>query len=146
MASWRDDASPRAQADLDELLDLTLRFAQQSLDTRGEFYPYAAAVGSDGQAGMIAALPGIDDANPRSADVIDACVAALTSKRNEIRAGAIVANVAVPELGGDAVRVDLEHTEGHAVTVFLPYTRKRLRRKVDYGELVAQPGVQRIWA
>jgi hypothetical protein len=77
--------------------------------------------------------------------VIDACFAALAGKRNDIRAGAVVADARVPELGGDAIRVDIEHAEGHALTVLLPYTKKRLRRGVDYGEPRAQAGVARIW-
>ncbi len=76
---------------------------------------------------------------------IDACLAALASKRSTIRPGAIVADVRVPELGGDAIRVDLEHAEGHALTVLVPYAKKRLRHGVDYGDLRAQPGVARIW-
>jgi len=146
VASWRDNASTQAQQDLDGLLDAALGFAQQQLATRGEFFPYAAAVGSDGEAEMIAARPDADDENPPSADVIDACVAALVSQRDYIRAGAIVADVRVAELGGDAIQVDLEHADGHALTVLLPYTKKRLRKGVDYGPMRAQAGRRRIWA
>lgn len=143
---WREVASVQAQADLDGLLDVALGFAQQQLATRGEFFPYAAAVGNSGAAEMIAARPDPDDEQPRSADVIDSCVAALVSKRADIRAGAIVADVRSAELGGDAIQVDLEHAEGHALTVLLPYTKKRLRKTVDYGQMRAQAGRRRIWA
>lgn len=145
MSSWRDDASAQAQDDLDRLLDAALGFAQQQLDTRGEFFPYAAAIDSDGTAEMIAARPAPDDEHPRSADVVDACVAALVSQSDHIRAGAIVADVHAEELGGDAIRVDLEHAEGHALTVLLPYAKKRLRKTIDYGPMRAQPGRRRVW-
>ena len=49
MTSWRDSASPEAQNDLDQLLVMGIEFAQQQLSSRGEFAPYAAAVGVDGQ-------------------------------------------------------------------------------------------------
>jgi hypothetical protein len=44
--------------------------------------------------------------------------------------------------GGDAIRVDLEHVDGHALTVLLPYTKGR---QVDFGRLRAQPGRRQIW-
>lgn len=146
MTSWRDSASPQAQDDLDGLLGVAIEFAQQQLDTRGEFFPYAAAVGTDGQAEMIAARPDPHDEHPASADVIDACIAALTNKRGQIRAGAVVADVRLSDQGSDAIRVDLEHAEGHALTVLLPYTKKKLRRGIDYGQIRAQAGHRRIWA
>ncbi|MDQ4044638.1 MAG: hypothetical protein M3173_04215 [Chloroflexota bacterium] len=145
MASWRDNASSQAQQDLDGLLDAALGFAQQQLEARGKFFPYAAAVGTDGQAEMIAARPDPDDEQPRSADVIDACVAALVSQRDYIRAGAVVADVRLADQNSDAIRVDLEHAEGHVLTVLLPYTKKKLRRDVDYGQIRAQAGTRRIW-
>lgn len=145
MASWRDRASAQAQDDLDGLLDVVLGFAQQQLDTHGEFFPYAAAIGVDGQAKMIAARSDAGDEHPGSAQVLDACLVALADTRNTIRAGAIVADVRLPDLGSDAIQVDLEHIEGHALTVLLPYTKKRLRRGVDYGPLRAEAGTRRIW-
>lgn len=143
MSSWRDNASTQAQADLDGLLDVALGFAQQQLNTHGEFFPYAVAVDLDGQAEMIAARIDPDDEHPKSTDVIDACVAALTSQRDYTRAGAVVADVRLAS--SDAVRVDLEHVDGHALTVLLPYSKKRRRRGVDYGQLRAQAGSVRIW-
>lgn len=145
MTSWRDSASPEAQDDLDGLLDAVLGFAQQQLDARGEFFPYAAAVGRDGETQMLAAQPDPDETQPRSADLIDACIAALVSQRDYIRAGAVVADVRVSELGSDAIRVHLEHAEGHALTVLLPYAKERVGRGIDYGQLRAQAGSRHIW-
>lgn len=145
MASWRDNASLQAQNDLDGLLDAALGFAQQQLDTHGEFFPYAVAIGADDQAEMIAARPDPAEEHPRSLDVIDACLGALTDRRDNIRAGAVVADVRLPELGSDAIQVELEHVEGQALTVLLPYTKKRLRRGIDYGPIRAQAGTPRIW-
>lgn len=144
MGSWRDSASVEAQADLDELLNASLGFAQQQLTTRGEFYPYAAAIGADGQAEMSAAPPDPTDENPRSADVAAASFGALADKRDTIRAGAVVTDVRMAD-GGDAIRVDLEHADGHALTVLLPYIKKRLSKKVEFGELRAQGGQRQIW-
>ena len=42
--SWRDAASPQAQADLDELLSAALGAAMEHLEKNGEFYPFAMSV------------------------------------------------------------------------------------------------------
>lgn len=146
MGFWRDSASPRAQQDLDGLLNVALGFAEQQLASHGEFFPYAAAIRADGAAEMIAARPDPDDEHPRSADVIASCIAGLVSRRDDIRAGAIVSDVRLVEAGGDAIQVDLEHVEGHALTVLLPYAKKRLRKAVRYGPMRAETGHRRIWA
>lgn len=143
MASWRDSASAQAQEQLDELLNVVLPFAQQQLAAHGEFFPYAAAIGADGQPELIASVPAGGSERPASADVIQACLATLTDKRHELHAAAIVADVTTPD--GDAIRVDLEHLEGHAITILLPYSRKRFRKNVDYGPLRAQTGHKQIW-
>ena len=42
--TWRDVASPQAQADLDELLSAALGAAMEHLEKNGEFYPFAMSV------------------------------------------------------------------------------------------------------
>lgn len=144
MTSWRDAASPEAQDQLDELLSVALGFAQQELAEHGEFFPYAAAIDERGEPELIAARPAEGGGQPASADVIGACVEALAEKRERIQAAAVVADVSTPE--GDAIRVELEHAEGHALAVLLPYSRKRFGRGVNYGELRAQAGRSQVWA
>lgn len=146
MSSWRDRVSAQAQQDLDGLLDAALGFAQQQLVDRGEFFPYAVAVGTDGEVEMVAGRPDADDEHPPSADVIDACVASLVSQRDHMRAGAIVADTVLAEGSGDAIRVDLEHVEGATLTVLLPYAKKRLSKKIDFGQFRAQAGQGQIWS
>ena len=151
MTSWRDTASAQAQADYDTLLDAVLGFAQQLLTTSGEFYPFAAAIRTDGKAEMVAARPNPDDEHPRSDDVIAATIARLINQRDHIRACAIVADVRLTDVADvrlterDAIRVDLEHAEGHALTILLPYAKKRLGRKIRFGQLRAQAGERRLW-
>lgn len=147
MTSWRDTASPQAQRDLDELLNAALGSAQQQLARRGEFYPYAVAIRFDGQAEMIAARPEPTDEHPAARDVITACVDELRSRQEQLRAGAIVSDIRLPGLNSsDAIDVSLEHAEGHALRVQLPYTRRRLGKEIDYGRLRAAPAGRQIWA
>ena len=143
MTSWRETTSQQTQEDLDALLELTLPFAQQQLAEHGEFFPFAAAVGADGAPRLIAADPGLGE-RPTSTDVLDQLVGGLREQAGDIRAAALVADVRVGE--SDAARVELEHRDGQAICVLLPYKRRRLRRGVDYGELGAAPGQPRIWS
>lgn len=143
MTSWRGEASPQAQQQLDKLLEVALGFAQQELAEYGEFFPYAAAIGQGGEPELIAALPVEEDERPPSADVIDSCVEALVANRERIQAAAVVADVSTPN--GDAIRVELEHAEGHALTVLVPYSKKRPGNAVDYGQIRAQAGNPQVW-
>jgi hypothetical protein len=61
----------------------------------------------------------------------------------------VVTDVGGPD--GDAVAVALEHHDGPALQVFLPYAVQRKVRgkkpaqKVLYGDLQALPGDSRVW-
>lgn len=143
MASWRDTTSQQAQDDLDGLLGPALGFAQQQLEERGEFYPYAVVVDTDGQQRVVAADIGSD--HPASADLITTLTAALSEDRDHLRAAAIVADVRLRELGSDAVRVTLEHSERIALTILLPYKPRRFGRGIDYGDLQTGAAAAFIW-
>jgi hypothetical protein len=106
-------------------------------------FPFAAAVDVDGEPRLISADPSLGE-RPASIDVLDQLVGGLREQAGDLRAAALVADVRAGE--SDAVRVELEHRDGQAICVLLPYKRKRLRRGVDYGELAAAPGRQHIWA
>jgi len=137
MTAWREHASQEAQADLDGLLDLTLPFAQQMLDQHGEFFPFAAAVSADGAPRLIGTDPGPND-RPASMEVLNQLVSGLRDQAGDLRAAALIADVRTGD--SDTVRVELEHRDGQAICVLLPYRKKRLRRGVDYGDLRAAPG------
>jgi hypothetical protein len=126
------------------LLNVSLGFGQQQLAKRGEFYPYAAAIRIDGEVQMIAANPDPANEHPAATDVAVACFGALTDNRDEIRAGAVVTDVRTGD-GEDAIRVDLEHAEGQALAVLLPYTKGRLDQEISYGLIRAAPGHRQIW-
>jgi hypothetical protein len=145
MTSWRDHASPQAQNDLDGLLEPALGFAQQQLAENGEFFPYAVVVGVDGHIEMVAARPNPTDDQPASADVITACRTSLAERRDQLRATAVVADVRIPDHGGEAIQVELEHTEGPVLTVLLPYNRKRFSKTINYGQLRAATADRHIW-
>jgi hypothetical protein len=143
MASWRENASPHAQQTLDELLNVALGFAQQQLAKHGEFFPYAAAIELDGKPELVASRPEHGGEQPAGLDVIGACISALTDKRDQIQAAAVVADVRTAD--GDAIKVDLEHVDGQALSVLLPYRKANAGQPVEYGQIRAQAGHPQIW-
>lgn len=76
--------------------------------------------------------------------MIDACRTTLAERRDHLRAAAVIADIRLPD-GADAIRVELEHTEGPALTVLLPYSKKRFGKTIDYGQLSAATGTRHIW-
>lgn len=143
MTSWREDASQQAQDDLDGLVGAALPFAEQMLDQHGELLPYAVALDEAGEARMIAADPGRGE-QPAIVDVLGMLTEGLRAQRDGLRAVALVSDVRLSD--SDAVRVELEHREGQALAVFLPYRRKRIRRGVEYFDMTAGPGSRQVWA
>jgi hypothetical protein len=125
---------------MDDLLDATVRFAQDMLAKRGEFYPFGAIVMADGQVAMSAADPGLGD-HPDSVTVINALTDAFRSqaRSEEIRASAICCDVRVADDGSgmtDAIRTTIEHRDSDPVHVLLPYQLDH-DGSVSYGELRA---------
>ncbi len=144
MRSWRDRASPQAQADLDHLVGPALDFARQQLARYGTFYPYAVAIDADSQQQVYAADPGTPDPDPD--ELMSTLRGHLIAQRGELRAAAIASDVRVPELGSDAIRVDLEHREGVALSVVLPYRGPQSPgAEFSYGELQAFASAPVVW-
>jgi len=143
VTSWRDSASKQVQDDLDGLLEACLPFAQEMLDKHGEFIPYASAITSSGETKLVAGDPG-EGEQPSSAAVLQVLVEGLRAERDTMRAAAVVSDVRLSD--SDAARVEVEHQEGQAIVVFLPYRKKRLRRGVEYGEITAGQGDRQVWA
>ena len=143
MTSWRDGASPQAQDDLDGLLDAALPFAQQQIETHGEFFPYGVALDADGTQRMVAGDPDGTE-QPASLDVLAVLWDGLRSQRDQLRAIAVVSDVRLSD--SDAIRVELEHREGPAMAVLLPYSRSRMRKRVDFGGLSASAADPQVWS
>jgi hypothetical protein len=143
MASWRDAATPEAQVDLDGLLGNVLPFAQQQLAQHGAFHPFGAVVADDGSLRLAAAYDGSD--NPPAQPLLEQLYEGTRSQRSAIRAVAFVADVRLPGTSEDAIRVELEHRDGVAIAVVLPYRKRRSGRAIEYEALRGAAAQQRIW-
>jgi hypothetical protein len=142
MPSWRDSASGQVQADLDGLVRASLPFAQQMLEEHGDFLPYGVAVSTAGQIRMVAVDVG-QRLRPSSVELLAMLVDGLRRRRDAIRAVALVFRVRL--VASEAIRVELEHRDGQAVAVLLPYRRRRLRRRPQYGDLTTASGRHHLW-
>jgi hypothetical protein len=138
-----------AHPDLDHLLNVALEFAQTMLKQHGEFYPFGASMRTDGTVSMDGATTG--DEKPPTQELLDVLAASYAKRANTggLRAAAVCADVRVPPPGSetktDAIQVELEHANGEAVTVFLPY-KKGWFGRVRYGNLFASARDRQFFA
>jgi hypothetical protein len=141
MPSWRDTTSATAQSELDALLSTVLPLAREHLSRYGELLPFGAATAADGSIALLA----VDTGQPSSprVDVLQRLQTVARAGKAENRAVAFVSDVTLQ--AGDAVRIELEHSEGVAIVVIAPYTRGVVRRRVKIGTLRATSGEPRIW-
>lgn len=140
--SWREDASPEVQNQLDELAAAGLAAAETMLQKHGEFIPFAVVwkTGSDG-AEMVMVVDDFEEL-PESPRVIEQTVATLREGRDGFDATGVVIDVRVD--GQDAACIQLEHRTGITLAVFLPYRKKRFGR-MDFGDVFAQGSDRQIW-
>lgn len=168
--TWRDEASPQAQADLDELLSASLGAALEHLQNKGEFYPFAMSVDgeptvtpegeptpvSEGtkapEVDIVFADPSVLGDQPEAEDVLAELRRILKVRAENHhrtasqRATSIVLQVVIDGFG-DCVRVDMEHAEQVQLMVIAPIkaSGKSRKRTYDFGDLRLLPGQRHIW-
>jgi hypothetical protein len=134
--------------EIQELLNFLLPYAERMLSEHGEFYPYAAALDSDGELNAVGTE--LDDDSPDVGEVLLALHQGLRERaaEGEIRASGIAADVTLtdPDSGEttDAVQVELDHAEADAVDIFVPYESEG--EGIKFGELVAAEGREPVFA
>jgi hypothetical protein len=145
MSGWRDGASEEVLDDFDRLAEVTLAAARSFLDLEGQFLPFPMAIKTDG----VLAPIGLEQPKPATAPdiegVMDGLVALFRERRGSIRALAIAADVLIPGEMMDAIEVRLEHSDGTAITVLVPYTIDALDDSYLYDEPRISAGDRLIW-
>jgi hypothetical protein len=134
-----------ARPDLDALLNTVLPFARQMLIERGEFYPFGATMKADGKIEQRGAYTGEEFPEPQ--ELIGLLLGAYRAQaaKGELRATALCfdARTIPPQTEKtDAICVRLEHEDGEAVDVFIPY-RKERQGDLTWGDLFATRAAQR---
>jgi hypothetical protein len=142
MTSWRDTASASAQEDLDNLLNVVLPLAQELLGKNGQFYPFGASISADGEASLTAADPALGD-HPQPDQVLAGLYDGARADAAGNRAAAFVVDVLAN--GSDAVRVELEHRDGIALVVLVPYQPSTLNRVPKFEQMSVSPGEPQVW-
>ncbi|MGQ0464422.1 MAG: hypothetical protein ACT4QG_03775 [Sporichthyaceae bacterium] len=143
MTSPIEAPSDEVQEELNGLLNVALEVAADQLSTVGEFYPFAVALGLDEEVRLVAPDMGGEE-HPDSEMVLARCFEALASAHGDVRAAAVTADVWLNEADTDAVRVDLEHVDGLALRILLPYS-KSADGELAFGELIAEQGDRAVW-
>ncbi len=146
----RPQIDESTRADIEQLANRCIPFAFKQVEESGELYPFAGMLMSDGQfKGAVAKPENVD--KPTSEQVIDKLVAGLREEAaaKHLRATCIVAGGRMaPKVGAalmDAVQGRLEHVNGVAVEVYVPYTRDAKAKKVKPGEAIWGPGRPQIF-
>ena len=145
MADWRDDASEEVQDDFDRLAEVTLAAARSFLDEQGGFIPFPMAIKTDGTLAPIGLDQPVTPTAPDIPQVIEGLVGLFRERRGSIRALAIGADVLIPGEMMDAIEVRLEHRDGIAITILVPYQIDSLDDTYLYDEPRIQPGDRIIW-
>ncbi len=128
-----------AHPDLDDLLDSSLKFAQQCLEKYGAFFPFGMSTEVNGKGRVTDAWNG--EERPLSKDLIELLNRGYQQdvKNGEIRAACICSDVKITTPSGgktDAIRCELEHVNGESVSVYLPY--QKTGKVFEYGQLTAE--------
>jgi hypothetical protein len=133
-----------AQAKAEQLVTAVLPYAEQMLQSRGEFLPYAGVLTPEGKIELVEFSAADDENLPLSAKQIhDGANEILRdgAKSGKFTTTALVANVVVQPRKDeriDAVSVTLDDADGNSLEVFFPYTISE--GKVGFGTAFAQKG------
>lgn len=132
-----------ARPDLEAIMNHLIPFAQQMLAKAGEFHPFGASMRMDGQLVQNAAYTGNEQ--PPAQQLIELLTGGFRHEAasGNLRAAGICFDVRVVPPGSseksDAICVQLEHSDGEAIRVFVPY-KKGWVGKIKYGEMFANQG------
>jgi hypothetical protein len=144
MTSWRDSVPQHVQDDLDLLEMGMLGWARSMQATRGWFNPFATFL-SHPPRGDGTLLPGdMAKEDPAAADAANRLFEKFRQERDRLRAVAV--GVDVMFSGAPVVLVHLEHREGYAFAVFLPYRKNPSGEGFEYDNQRKAIVDKLIWA
>ncbi|MFI6170638.1 hypothetical protein ACIBCN_27905 [Nocardia sp. NPDC051052] len=139
---WRDSASPQTRDDLDTLFEASISAAADTLGESGSFAPFMLVIDRGG-ARALRAL-----GEPGAATTEDAIRARLElpDDGTELRSRATVFAVnALTPVRGDAIKVTLEHREGQAIDIVVPYRVSEDALDIDMERAHATAVGRRLW-
>jgi len=138
-----------AHPDLDTLVNALIPLAQRNLRKRGEFLPFGATIKSDGEFAFAFGYTGSEMATAE--EVIELLERGFiqAARLGEVRATGLCIDSRVVPPGRDkkcdAICCSLDHENGEACCVFMPYGKGR-SGKYKFGEIFALPVEPEIFA
>ena len=132
------------QEQIDGVFGAVMPFAERTLAQYGEMYPFCAYVDAAGDFHPIDGDPGVGD-HPTSEQVLEKLYEVAPTVAAGGQIVTFVADVSLEV--GDGIRVEIEHRDGFAIGVVVPYTRDADTGELDItvSELYAFPGERRVW-
>lgn len=115
---WRSIASPQAQDDVDKLFGDAIKFVAVELAHADDFAPFMMVISLAGEISVrrsaIATTPRDEVGVVRGLE--------LPGDGDQLRARAAVLDVtALVPVAGDAIKIKIEHAEGIAIDMLVPY-------------------------
>lgn len=138
---WRASLSQAAQADLDRLFADSIQVAAIGLENQN-LAPFMLVIATNGDRDMR------KFGAPSPQRSVDAIITALQNERDaqSLRARATVLDVTVREpFAGDAINIRLEHREGQAIDILVPYRTTGDGITIDGQAMTAAVDVARLW-
>lgn len=138
---WRATTSQAAQTDLDDLLKDSIQVAVQGL-AHQDLAPFMLVIARSGERALRSLAARMPDHD------VDSAVNALQgdSDGDDLRARATVLDVTVTQPAAfDAINVRLEHREGVAIDVLVPYAAGPEGVTVTTDALTAAVDRRRLW-
>ncbi len=136
--------SAMAHRDLDTLLKEMLLFARTMLAKQGAVLPFGASMGIDGKVTMAQGYTGYGTSAPQRVVNVILDGFRRAARDHEVRAVAVCYDAVItdPVTGqrSDAILTLLEHENGEALAVYLPYRHVRGRGFVCDDDLIAMKG------
>ena len=137
---WRMQFSPATQADLNELLQASIQAAATALSFQ-TLAPFMLVIDSGGHRTMRALGATVDN-------TADAVRSALQNEDDaqRLRARATVLDVTVrAPFAGDAINIRLEHRDGPAVDVLVPYRTTADGVTIDAEAMTTSVDTPNLW-
>ncbi|MFF0532796.1 hypothetical protein ACFYT3_31035 [Nocardia amikacinitolerans] len=139
---WRSTASRQAQNDLDTLLRDSVNAVARTFETADSFDPFMLVIDLDGHTAIRKTPPGATRTEQQFLTAVQ-----LPTDRERLRARVAVFDVtATAPITGDAIKALLEHREGIAIDVLVPYTITPDSLDIRLTAANAAVATPRLWA
>ena len=145
MTSWREALSDGARADVAHLVDAGLAVAKSRLQTLALFSPVPVFANEDGAIMQVAHDPSALGRRAKPEAIADDAVLQLQKVKGYARGVALITSTHLAKERTDAIEVWVEHAEGVAVSILLPYQRPTLGGVITFGQLRAFSASKRVW-